>query len=160
MRVSGERDHPLTEVVTLTPVNPSPDVPRLQVEVMASASGAVVALRGALDMSTTALLAFELGQVFARPDPPRVVLDLSGLKFCDSSGLGPLVSVWKRVQEVGGGLALTGVHGVCERILHRTALDRVFARYPSLAEAEAAALAAMGEHLRQERIPDQVGWPP
>ncbi|MFD0686242.1 STAS domain-containing protein [Actinomadura fibrosa] len=53
----------------------------------------------------------------------RVVLDLEGMSFCDSSGLGALVGVWKFVHARGGRLVLARPTDMCRRILQRTGLD-------------------------------------
>jgi len=55
----------------------------------------------------------------------KVVVDLSAVKFMDSSGLGALVFGRQRL-ETGGNLALCGVQPEVETILRLTRLDRVF----------------------------------
>ncbi|WP_197093431.1 STAS domain-containing protein [Nonomuraea sp. SBT364] len=55
-----------------------------------------------------------------------VVVDALGLEFCDSSGLWVLVELQRAVGERGGGLQLTGVHGVLRRVLDVTGLKAVF----------------------------------
>ncbi|NDU71871.1 anti-sigma factor antagonist [Actinomadura sp. DSM 109109] len=55
--------------------------------------------------------------------PWRIILDLQDVEFCDSSGLGALVSLWKTVTAEGGRLVLACPSPVCRRILQRTGLD-------------------------------------
>jgi anti-sigma B factor antagonist len=50
---------------------------------------AVVALRGELDLVDAAAVAAALSAVAARQ--PRIIVDLAGLEFTDSSGMGALV---------------------------------------------------------------------
>lgn len=64
----------------------------------------------------------------------RVVLDLSGVAFVDSSGLGALVALLKRVGPTGS-LALAGVQAPVGKLLALTRLDRVFEIHPTLAQA-------------------------
>jgi len=53
-------------------------------------------------------------------------MDLSGLTYIDSSGLGTLVTINKRVKEKNGRLVLTGAQGLPLDLIKRTRLDRVF----------------------------------
>ena len=62
----------------------------LEIEVTSEADGSVVALSGELDIST----AGELDAVLDSLDtsaPARVIFDMTGLRFMDSSGIGALV---------------------------------------------------------------------
>jgi anti-sigma B factor antagonist len=53
-------------------------------------------------------------------------MDLSGLSYIDSSGLGTLVTINKRVKEKNGKLVLTGAQGLPLDLIKRTRLDKVF----------------------------------
>jgi len=55
----------------------------------------------------------------------NVVLDLSAVDFIDSSGLGAMVSVLKRVGNEGS-LVLTGINDKTRKIFELTRMDRVF----------------------------------
>lgn len=55
-----------------------------------------------------------------------VLIDLSGLIYIDSSGLGTLVTINKRTKEKNGKLVLTGAQGLPAELIKRTRLDRVF----------------------------------
>ena len=67
----------------------------------------------------------------------RLVLDLKEVEFMDSTGLGTLLSLLKRVPQ-GGSLALCGCGASVLELLKLTRLDRVFQIYP---DSGAAALA-------------------
>jgi anti-sigma B factor antagonist len=56
----------------------------------------------------------------------RVILDLGELRFIDSTGLGSLVGVRKRVRESGGELVLTNPAQRIVKLLEITGLDAVF----------------------------------
>jgi anti-sigma B factor antagonist len=99
----------------------------------------VVTVHGGLDLDTAAHFSGELAAVCRAADPPLLIVDLSGLDFCDSSGLSALVQLWRHIDNAGGALALVGVSGVCERMLRRTGmLGRVFAVFTSQAQAKQA----------------------
>lgn len=55
-----------------------------------------------------------------------VTIDLSGLTYIDSSGLGTLVMIHKRTKEKDGKLVLTGAQGLPYDLIKRTRLDKVF----------------------------------
>jgi anti-sigma B factor antagonist len=62
----------------------------LKVSVAHGGGEVVVAVAGELDMSTADQLSTAVNEEL-RKSPHRVVLDLAGLAFCDSLGLGTLV---------------------------------------------------------------------
>ncbi len=55
-----------------------------------------------------------------------VKIDLSGLTYIDSSGLGTLVTINKRTKEKNGRLVLVGAQGLPFDLIKRTRLDKVF----------------------------------
>lgn len=65
----------------------------------------------------------------------RIVLDLQDVRFCDSSGLGALVGLWKTVTARQGRLVISRPSPVCHRILQRTGLDAHMAISPTLRHA-------------------------
>jgi len=69
-----------------------------------------------------------------RDGPPRVVLDLTGVEFIDSSGLGAIVASMKQLGHPRR-LDLAGLTGTVEKVFRLTRMDTVFRLYPSLDEA-------------------------
>ncbi|WP_062650748.1 STAS domain-containing protein [Streptomyces maremycinicus] len=97
---------------------------------------AVAALAGSLDHRTTTGLyppAAELATAH-----PRLVLDLSKVTFCDSSGLNMLLRLQRRVSEDDGWLAVAAPPAQALRLLTTTGADQVISVHGSLAEALAA----------------------
>ena len=76
----------------------------------------VITVRGDLDVDTGVILDETLDRVLDRPDP-RVVIDLSGIEFCDSTGLGALVAGDDRARAAGGWLRLAAPGEFVERLL-------------------------------------------
>ncbi|GAA4760074.1 STAS domain-containing protein [Nocardioides endophyticus] len=57
--------------------------------------------------------------------PPRLVIDLTGVTFIDSLGLGALIGIHKRARVLQGSLVVVP-SPAANRVLVATALDRVF----------------------------------
>jgi anti-anti-sigma factor len=65
----------------------------------------------------------------------RVVLDLAGVTFVDSSGLGALIVARNSAREIGGSLSLVSPPPVVRRLLGSTRLHDVFDIHDTLGEA-------------------------
>jgi anti-sigma B factor antagonist len=77
------------------------------VEIEISDEGGYRVLRpqGDLDVYTVGSLRDALGQMIS-DKTPKVVVDLDGVPFMDSSGLGALMGGVRRMREIGGDLAV------------------------------------------------------
>ena len=65
----------------------------------------------------------------------NVILNLSGITFIDSAGLGVLVSMWTSSKSVGRALKLASVHGKVKQVLEVTRLNSIFEIYDDTEEA-------------------------
>jgi anti-anti-sigma factor len=98
----------------------------------------VITLDDRLDLSTAPVVrqrffdAVEAGQIF-------VIVDLSGVEFVDSSGLGVLVSGLKATRQAGGDLRIARPGEQVRLLLRLTTLERVLYPYPTVADARASA---------------------
>ncbi|MDM4722032.1 STAS domain-containing protein [Micromonospora sp. WMMA1363] len=81
----------------------------------------VLRLAGEIDMLTAAQLSTVVNEVLADP-PPRIVLDLTGVTFCDSQGLGTLVVLSRKASHSQSLLILTNVGDFLLRVLDITGL--------------------------------------
>ncbi|MEP7131982.1 MAG: STAS domain-containing protein [Acidobacteriota bacterium] len=68
----------------------------------------------------------------------RIVVDLSAVRFLDSSGLGALVRAMTTSQNEGGQTKLVGVGPQVKKLLEMTRLDSVFEIYEDLETAAAS----------------------
>ena len=68
-------------------------------------------------------------------NPPRVVVDLSGVEFMDTAGLEVLLEEWNASRQFDGRLCLVAQQGPIRRLLELTGLSELFELY---AEPEAA----------------------
>ncbi|MCD6527319.1 MAG: STAS domain-containing protein [Desulfuromonas sp.] len=74
---------------------------------------------------------FEEGKV-------NIIIDLSSVRFIDSSGLGALVSGFKNASSRDGGLKLCGLQAQVKSMFELTRLHRVFEIFPGTEEALAS----------------------
>jgi len=65
----------------------------------------------------------------------RLIVNLAGVAFMDSTGLGVLVGGLKRVKERNGELAIVGAQGTVLRVVNVTGLNAVFSLQDSVEAA-------------------------
>jgi anti-sigma B factor antagonist len=65
----------------------------------------------------------------------RLVVDLTGITYMDSSGLGALVGLLKRLKESGGKLAIAGPQPQVKRLFEITGLNQVFPLFDDVGSA-------------------------
>ncbi|NDU71491.1 anti-sigma factor antagonist [Actinomadura sp. DSM 109109] len=85
-----------------------------------------VTARGELDIASSAAFGIELARLIGERGPD-VVVDVSGLTFCDARGLAALVAADELARRSGGTVTLTGPRPQMAKILRLTGLDRRFA---------------------------------
>jgi anti-sigma B factor antagonist len=94
----------------------------------------VVSVRGEIDLFT----APEFKQRMGRPIDDgikRLVVDLSGITFIDSSSLGVLIGAHRRLKQRGGSLVVVCDNEAIVKTFKITGLDGVFTLVPSLDDA-------------------------
>jgi anti-sigma B factor antagonist len=100
---------------------------------------AVLAVHGELDFDGAPSLRLGLIEAIDESLGRRVVVDLEGVDFIDSAGLGVLVGGLKRAKDREGELVLVATGQSVIRVLELTGLTRVFDIHSSRA-------AALGAH--------------
>ena len=96
----------------------------------------VLAVRGEIDAYTSPRLRERLTELMDQ-GRYRLIVDLEGVEFMDSTGLGVLVSCLKRAKEHDGDLALVCTSPQILRVLAITGLDKVFQIRRAVPEATA-----------------------
>ncbi|MEU3747821.1 MULTISPECIES: STAS domain-containing protein [Streptomyces] len=86
----------------------------------------VLTLNGELDLDTVGPLRIALAR---HREASQVVVDCSGLRFCDSTGLNVLLKARLLMQARGGRVDLAGLRPPVERIFEITGASRVFRVY-------------------------------
>ena len=103
----------------------------------------VISLAGEVDLYTAPEFKQQLLQVIS-DGAKNVIVDFSDTTFIDSTTLGVLVGGVKRLRTNDGQLSLVSSDRNITKIFEITGLDRVFAIYPTRAEA-VDALASTGQ---------------
>jgi anti-sigma B factor antagonist len=95
--------------------------------IAAKDQGTHIAIEGQLDAVSVSDLRAELDKL-VETRPKSVEVDLSQLRLIDSSGIGALVSLYKRVRQKGGNVVITGVRDQPLAIFQLLQLDRFMLR--------------------------------
>jgi anti-sigma B factor antagonist len=95
-------------------------------------------LGGELDLESSRAFRDQLTHLLREAQGPTL-LDLSGLAFIDSSGLGALVAVLRMPEEERPRFVLTPANGPVNRVLRNTRLEAHLGIFPSIEAALTAA---------------------
>lgn len=109
---------------------------QLRTDVSEIAGWTVVSIYGELDVATSPDLR-ELLVDLVNAGSTRLVLDLDGVDFLDSTGLGTIISVLKRARTHGGDLRLVCTQARITRLFEITGLDKAVPLLPTLDAAVA-----------------------
>ena len=101
---------------------------------MTETGAAVISPTGRMTMVTAPALR-EAIHALVNEGSARVVIDLAGVEYIDSSGLGALISGLRAARQAGGDLRIVAPNRQVQSVLQSTSLDRVLSSYES---AEAA----------------------
>ncbi len=98
---------------------------RLVKDVRKAPDATVVVLEGDVDLHQSPALHATLVEV-AEDRPKKLMLDLRGVPYMDSSGVGTLVEVFRRVSAYKGKMVLFGLTDRVRSVFEITKLDRFF----------------------------------
>jgi len=157
--------------------NPPPRAPggaQLELSCRTGANGyQVVSVAGELDIATAEQAYSYISEVIDGParGPVPVTVDLSGVTFCDASGLGALARLARHARAAGRQLMLTSARPSVLKIIRITGLDRIFPELHPPVHACSALIAEMATELTTgltagpaaglgpQPDPDQIGAP-
>ncbi|WP_037861846.1 STAS domain-containing protein [Streptomyces sp. NRRL S-340] len=88
-------------------------------------AGPVLRVAGELDYAQAAALREQVGGLVLSADQ-CLVIDLSGLEFCDSTGITALLAARQHAHAAGADIVLAGVPSNTLRVLTIVGLDQVF----------------------------------
>jgi anti-sigma B factor antagonist len=93
----------------------------------------VLKVEGPLTLTTL----FEFQDLVRTIESPRLILDLSGVPYMDSAGLGSVLGAYVSCQSHGRGFALANVSPRILTLLKVTHVDTILPQYESVEAAEA-----------------------
>lgn len=122
-------------MMTLLPTR-APGAEPVPIEVTHHPVGEVALLRctGDLDVAGLEPIAAAVAQAL-ESRPIGLVLDLSGVAFCDTVGLRLLLSTAAKARAQGCAPALAGLRPAVQEFLVRVCADRTLPAYPDVADA-------------------------
>jgi anti-sigma B factor antagonist len=111
----------------------------LRIERLEHDRAGVIALAviGDLDMATVPTLTGTVRPLLSAVGR-HIVLELSGLAFCDSTGLGALVGLHNAASHAGIQLVLASPRPQVTDVLELSGVDQLIAAYPTLEAADSA----------------------
>lgn len=108
----------------------------LEVETRQADNGVtVVAPTGRLDVAGAPALKEAISEAVKTDGPHRVVIDMEGVSFVDSTGLGSVIAALKQIRGGKGDLRLAAPNQQARVVLELTTLDSVFPYYATVEEA-------------------------
>jgi anti-sigma B factor antagonist len=110
----------------------------LSLEVDSTLAPPVLVVSGEIDLSTAPAVGDEL-QRLVDDGNPTVIVDLDGVDFLDSTGLGALVKARSAATAAGGTLPLVCGHTRIRKLFEITGLEDLFQFHDSVEQARAAA---------------------
>ncbi|MEU9331440.1 STAS domain-containing protein [Streptomyces canus] len=108
---------------------------RLSVERTVVDAVLVVTVQGEIDHDVKDALSEALISEDGTAAPPRIVVDLSGVTFMDSSGINVFVAVYRQVEGAQGWLRIAGAQGPVLRILALVGVDALIPCHPTVEQA-------------------------
>jgi len=105
----------------MTDSNPGSNVK----EVRSTGDALVVVLEGEIDMHHTPGVHKALVETYSK-QPKRMVINLAEVSYMDSSGIGTLVEVLRKVKSYRGKLVLCGLSERVQSVFEITKLDQFF----------------------------------
>lgn len=88
----------------------------MEVDKTTSRFGVTLALRGELDHHAALAARSMIRDTVEQDLPGKLVLDLSGLSFMDSSGIAVVMGAQRACDGIGAGLSVVGTPGIAMRI--------------------------------------------
>ena len=98
----------------------------------------VMELRGKLALGRESQRIEALMEEYARQGTLRVILDMSGVDYIDSAGIGVVALSSGRIKDAGGKLAVVAPEGRVLQLLKLTQINTIVTVCTTVGEAEAA----------------------
>lgn len=102
--------------------------------------------------TVAAVIKSEIFKLFNEEGSVNLIIDMSSVKYVDSSGLSVLLIANRLAEEAGGMLVLAGLNDQVRKIIDICRLGNIFNMLPTVTESiEAVFLNRMERELREEQ---------
>ncbi|MFE2586701.1 STAS domain-containing protein [Streptomyces sp. NPDC059378] len=95
----------------------------------------VASVRGEIDYDVRGVFSGALLSADSTMSPLRIVLDLSGVTFMDSSGINVLITAHRKACDAQGWLRIAGAQEPVLRLLRMVGVDTLISCYPTVEQA-------------------------
>ena len=95
----------------------------------------VVEISGQLDLSNNLLAIESLIAKLMEEGVRKLVVDLTGITYIDSAGIGVLISFSRQMDGAGGRMRIAGAQGSVAKVLDTVHIERIVQIYPDVASA-------------------------
>jgi anti-sigma B factor antagonist len=99
--------------------------------------GWMLVLKGDVDMNTSPDVRNGLGEVFKQAGSKALVINLSGVRYMDSSGIATLVEAMQNCMKQGMKLRLVALSPSVRDVFELARLSSVFEIFPNAGDAQA-----------------------
>lgn len=97
----------------------------MQLEILRQPEQTVAKLSGELDHHAAGELRERIDQAVLQQPCIRLVLDLSGLSFMDSSGIGLIMGRYRLLRSLGGSLMVQGANPRLETVIRLAGMEKL-----------------------------------
>ncbi|MDO4862999.1 MAG: STAS domain-containing protein [Ruminococcus sp.] len=97
----------------------------MKVDIKSEKGAAIAVLGGEIDHHSAKAAREQLDSFIINMQPEVLALDMSGITFMDSSGIGLIMGRHKLMRECGGRLEVTGVQEGIRRVLRLAGIERI-----------------------------------
>jgi anti-sigma B factor antagonist len=118
----------------MAPQEIDPVLPGCTLSVRGQDGYTIVTISGEMDIASVPVLRERILGLL-RPQAGRIVIDLSGVTFCDASGLALLVAACRRAGQLDGVLRLAALPPLVAVLLRFTGLDSRFEIFATVPDA-------------------------
>lgn len=108
-----------------------------------------VKLRGEIDHHSAAAVRVSMDEIIRSRVPQRLVLDMSGVDFMDSSGLGLIMGRYTLMQSLGGEVWVQDPSPATERIMSLAGMERIINIKRSTVRDSGAARQVMSREVKK-----------
>lgn len=95
----------------------------------------VISLKGELDHHTARQVREYIDRILEDPIVKNIIMDIKGLKFMDSSGIGVLIGRYKIISKRGGKIGIININSHIDRIFQVFGIYKLVKVYDQLDQA-------------------------